>query len=216
MKLYGACLSPYVRKVAFVLNMKGLECERDDALPGTLSREISPLGKIPVLIDGAMVLPDSSVICEYLEEQYPSIAVLPKAVADRAKSRWLEEFSDSKLGELCGSKLFSERVAKKIMRGEDADEKVVADAIDNLLPPVQDYLEHQLPQDGFVFGQPGIVDIGIATHFITAGYAGYEVDALRWPRLAAHVKRLSAMPEVQQQLKAEAALLARLKGASGR
>ena len=87
MKLYGICLSPYVRKVAVVINVKGLECEREDAFPGSLSRAISPLGKIPALQDGALTLADSSVICEYLEEIHPEPQLLPGSARDRATVR---------------------------------------------------------------------------------------------------------------------------------
>ncbi|MBK7519614.1 MAG: glutathione S-transferase family protein [Gammaproteobacteria bacterium] len=213
MKLYGICLSPYVRKVAVVINVKGLECEREDAFPGSLSRAISPLGKIPALQDGALTLADSSVICEYLEEQYPAVAMLPKSPADRARSRWLEEFGDTRLGELCGGGIFFERVVKQIMHGEGPDEEKVSNTIDNLLPPMLDYLESELPPDGFAFGMPGIADISIATHFVNAEYAGYTVDASRWPRIAALLQRVRALPGVQRQLQEEAALMAQMGAA---
>jgi len=212
MKLYGVCLSPYVRKVAVVINLKKLDCEREDALPGSLPRELSPLGKIPVLVDGDLTIPDSSVICEYLEEQYPTIATLPRTPSERARSRWLEEFADSKLGELCGGGLFFERVAKKMLLGKSADEARVQEVIDNQLPPVLDYLESQLPAEGFLFGTPGVADISLATHFINAGYAGYSVDANRWPRTLAFIERLKMLPAMQCQLAAEATLMTQMSG----
>jgi glutathione S-transferase len=212
MKLLGVCLSPYVRKAAVVINLKGLDCEREDSFPGSLPRELSPLGKIPALVDGAVAIADSSVICEYLEEQYPAVPTLPKAVADRARARWLEEFSDSKLGELCGAGMFFERVVKKMLRGENADEAKVQDVINNQLPPVLDYLESQLPAEGFLFGAPGVADIAIATHFVNAAYAGYTVDASRWLRTAAFIERVRALPAVQRQLAAEAALMGQMAG----
>jgi glutathione S-transferase len=212
MKLYGICLSPYVRKVAAVLNLKGLDCERDDSMPGAVPSAISPLGKIPAFSDGDLHLADSTVICEYLEEKYPDVPVMPRSLADRARARWLEELADSKLGELCGGGIFFQRVVKGMMGAGPADEARVADTIDNLLPPVQDYLESQIPQDGFLFGEPGLADISIATHFINAAYAGYEVDAARWPRLAGLIARVSALPAMQREMKTEAALMAAMAG----
>ncbi len=214
MKLYGASLSPFVRKVAVVTNLKHLECEREESLFGTLPRDLSPLGKIPAFVDGDLKLADSSVICEYLDEQYPAIPVLPKDAASRARARWFEEFADTKLAELCGGGIFFERIVKKIMTGQGADEQRVKDTIDNLLPPVLDYLEGELPENGFLFGAPGIADISITTHFVNAGYAGYQVDAKRWPRLAAFVERVSALPAMQRQFKVEAAIMAQMSKAS--
>jgi glutathione S-transferase len=209
MKLLGVCLSPFVRKVGVVLNLKGIACEREDSLPGTIDRAISPLGKVPALVDGEVALADSSVICEYLEEQYPAVRMLPQGVAERARSRWLEELSDSKLAELCGGGIFFERVLKKVLHSAPADEAKVRDVIENQLPPILDYFEGQIPAQGFVFGAlPGIADISIATHFVNAGYAGYAPDAARWPRLTALIGRVKALPAMQTQLAAEAAFMA--------
>lgn len=212
MKLLGVCLSPYVRKVAVVINLKGLECEREDSFPGSLPRALSPLGKIPALLDGELAIADSSVICEYLDEQYPAVPTRPMAVAQRARARWLEEFGDSKLGELCGAGIFFERVVKKMLRGEDADETKVQDVIDKQLPPVLDYLESELPAEGFLFGAPGVADIAVTTHFVNAAYGGYTVDAARWPRTAAFIERVKALPAVQRQLAAEAVLMGQMAG----
>lgn len=212
MKLYGVPLSPYVRKVAVVLELKGIAYESEPSLPGAVPRDISPLGKIPALVDGDVAIADSTVICEYLEEKYPAVPVLPQGVEARARARWLEELGDSKLGELCGGGIFFERVVKKMLMGQDGDEAKVQNTIDNLLPPVLDYLEGQLPAEGFLFGEPGVADVGIATHFVNAGYAGYAVDAARWPRTAAFVERVKALPAVQKQLAVEAAVMKQMAG----
>ena len=52
------------------------------------------------------------------------------------------------------------------------------------IPAALDYLEGQLPADGWLFGEIGIADISIATFFRNAFYAGFEIDAARWPRVA--------------------------------
>jgi glutathione S-transferase len=213
MKLLGVCASPFVRKVAVVLNLKGIDCEREDAMPGSIDKRISPLGKVPSLVDGNVALSDSSVICEYLEERYPAVRALPQGTADRARSRWLEEYSDTKLAELLGGGIFFERVLKKRLTGADCDEARVQNTINELLPPQLDYLEGQVPVDAFMFGAtPGIADIAITTHFINASYAGYTPDPARWPRLAAYVQRVRAVPAVQKQLAVEAEFMKQALG----
>ena len=72
--LYGAPLSPFVRKVRLLLAEKGLDYQLEAIAPfgqPAWYREISPLGRIPALRDGDLALADSSVICQYLEERYP-------------------------------------------------------------------------------------------------------------------------------------------------
>ena len=94
--IIGNYLSPYVRKVLLCLELKGIAYEVDPLVPfygnDAFSR-LSPLRRIPVLIDGDLVLTDSSVICEYLEDLRPEPALYPADIRDRARARWLEEFA---------------------------------------------------------------------------------------------------------------------------
>ena len=95
--IVGSYLSPYVRKVLVCLEAKGIAYEVDHIVPffgdDRFSR-LSPLRRIPVLVDGDLVLSDSSVICQYLEDLVPSPALFPADIRDRARARWLEEFAD--------------------------------------------------------------------------------------------------------------------------
>jgi hypothetical protein len=58
------------------------------------------------------------------------------------------------------------------------------------MPQVLDYLEGQVPAEGFVFGEVSIADISIACFFRNAGFARFRVDTSRWPRTAAFVDRV--------------------------
>src|SRR5262249_18434378 len=72
MKLYGASLSPFVRKVRIILEEKGIPYETEELVPLPKTPALlamHPLGKIPILCDGDVVVPDSSVICAYLEKK---------------------------------------------------------------------------------------------------------------------------------------------------
>lgn len=92
-EIIGGYVSPYVRKVLVCLDRKGIEYRIDPIIPflgdDRFSR-LSPVRRIPVLIDGAVTICDSTVICEYLEDRWPEPALYPRGAAERARARWLE------------------------------------------------------------------------------------------------------------------------------
>lgn len=190
MKVIGSFVSPYVRQVLACLELKGIGYQVDPITPFYGNDEferLSPLRRIPVLIDGDVKLCDSSVICAYLEEAYPEPPLLPSSPADRARARWLEEFADSRLGDVFIWGLFYQRVVHPLVWGEPGDEARIAKSLAEDAPAALDYLETQLPASGFLFGDMGIADISIASFFRNAEYAGFTVDGERWPKVARFV-----------------------------
>lgn len=98
-------LCPYVQRAAIVLSEKGAKCRRTyidlDAKPEWFL-SVSPLGKVPLLrIDGTVVLFESAVICDYLDE-----VILPRLnpehALDRAQHRAWTEFASSALSDIYG------------------------------------------------------------------------------------------------------------------
>ena len=131
LRVIGNYLSPYVRKVLVCLELKGLEYEVDPIAPfvgNDAFTRLSPLRRIPVLLDGELVLNDSSVICQYLEDRHPTPALYPADVADRARARWLEEYADTHLGDVLIWRLFFQLGARRFLFREEADEAVVRTA----------------------------------------------------------------------------------------
>jgi glutathione S-transferase len=192
MRIIGSYVSPYVRKVLACLALKELAYEIDPITPffgDEAFERLSPLRRIPVLIDGDLALCDSSVICAYLDEAYPGRPLLPPNVKDRARARWLEEYADTRLGDVFIWGLFYQRVVRPIVWGEPGDQARVEKTLAEDLPRELDYLEGQLPADGWLFDEIGVADIAVATFFRNGAYAGFEVDAGRWPRTAAFVAR---------------------------
>lgn len=107
--IIGSYLSPYVRKVLVLLELKGIAYRIDPIVPffgDEAFERLSPLRQIPVLVDGDFVLNDSSVICQYLEERYPQPSLYPADIGQRAQARWLEEYADSRLGQVIIWQLF--------------------------------------------------------------------------------------------------------------
>jgi glutathione S-transferase len=193
--IIGSYISPYVRKVLAVLHLKGVPYTIDPFVPffgGDRFSEISPLRRIPVYSDGKLTLCDSTVICEYLEDVHPTPALYPREPADRARARWLEEFADTRVGEVVIWRLFNEVAIKPNVWDVPTDEAVLRKTLDVELPHVLDYLESQLPAQGFLFGEIGVADIAISVFFRNAAFSRYRVDAARWPRTAAFVERTLA------------------------
>jgi glutathione S-transferase len=196
MKIIGSYVSPYVRKVMACMALKGIETYEIDPITPFFGDDefarLSPLRRIPVLIHNDLVLTDSSVICAWLDEAYGGHPLLPTDPADRARARWLEEYADTRLGDVFIWGLFYQKKVRPLVWGEATDEARVAKTLAEDAPAVLDYLEGEVPEAGFLFGRIGLADIAIASFFRNAFYAGFAIDAARWPKAAAFVDRALA------------------------
>ena len=101
LELYNAPQSTCSQKVRLTLAEKGLEFvehklklfQNDQLKPEYL--KLNPNGVVPTLVDGGVPIIDSSVIMEYLDEQYPEISLTPADTKERAKMRaWLRFFEE--------------------------------------------------------------------------------------------------------------------------
>lgn len=203
MKVIGSFVSPYVRKVLACLELKGIDYEIDPITPFFGNDEfaaLSPLRRIPVVIDGDVVLSDSSVICAYIDEISPDPPLLPCAPADRARARWFEEYADTRLGDVFIWGLFYPRFVAPMVWGEPVDEGRIERTLSQDIPRELDYLERQLPHQGYIAGDFGLADIAVASFFRNAFHVGFAIDANRWPRTAAFVTRALAQPVFENLL----------------
>tara|TARA_R110002096_G_scaffold12990_3_gene46199 strand:- start:12214 stop:13011 length:798 start_codon:yes stop_codon:yes gene_type:complete len=101
LKLYHANHSTCSQKVRLCLAEKGLDFESQIVNLATnehLSHEylkLNPNGVVPTLIHDDAVITDSGVICEYLEEVFPSTRMLPTDPVERAAVRaWVRYFDE--------------------------------------------------------------------------------------------------------------------------
>lgn len=205
--LYGAPLSPFVRKARLCLAEKGLDYSLEVVMPFTPPEwylQLNPLGRIPALKDGEVILADSSVICQYLEEAYPQTARLyGQGPVERAHVRWLEKYADYELAPLTTFGVFRNRVLKPTT-GQPCNEESVQAALTQKLPPHFDYLESQLGQKPFFVGeQLSMADIAICCQLINMEHGGELIDEKRWPALAKHYSRLKELASVESILPGE-------------
>jgi glutathione S-transferase len=196
-RVIGSFVSPYVRKVLACMNLKGVAYEVDPITPFYGNDEfqrLSPLRRIPVLIDGDFHVSDSSVICAYVDETCAGHPLFPADAKDRARARWFEEFADSRLGDVFIWGLFYPKIVHPIVWGEPGDQARIEKSLSDDIPAALDYLERELPADRSLFAEIGVADISIASFFLNGRYAGFETDADCWPRTAAFVQRTLAQP----------------------
>ena len=103
MKLYTGPLSLFSAKVRIALAEKGLRFEHVSVGWSPERRyqphhpdvvALNPKRQVPVLVDGELVVCDSTRILEYLEDRHPVPPLMPRSPADRARCRELEAFGD--------------------------------------------------------------------------------------------------------------------------
>lgn len=93
MKLYGFFRSSAAFRTRIALNLKGLAYDqvpinlRANEQRGGDYLKLNPMGTVPTLIDGDIVVDQSLAIIEYLEETHPEPPLLPRSPADRARVR---------------------------------------------------------------------------------------------------------------------------------
>lgn len=200
MKLYGANGSPFFRKARVVLEEKGIPYETENLVPVPKTPELlamHPLGKIPILRDGAVVVPDSSVICAYLEKKHPAPALYPADPADFAKALFLEEYADTRMGEVLGGILF-ERVIKRFVLQQEPDEARVAALVAHELPGILDFVETQIPADrDTVLPRFSIADAALGAQLGNLPVSGVPIDGARWPRTERYYQALLKRPSFE-------------------
>jgi glutathione S-transferase len=183
--LYDADRCPFCARVRIVLAEKGVEYEDvqiDLADRPAWLYEKNPLGKVPVLEEGAFVLPESPVIMEYLDERYPEPPLLPADPAERALARlWLERFDDA-----VGRDYYSAR------RGDEDGPLRLADRLDEL--------DAALAATPYLGGaEYGLADIAYVPWILrTRDVLGIELDGR--DSLIAWLERLLERPAIAAEL----------------
>ena len=121
--LHHLPLSPYSRKVRAVMAEKrlGFELRLEkvwEQRPEFLA--LNPAGTVPVLLeDNGLVIPDSNVICEYLDEAYPDTSLTGASYAERVEVRRLVAWFDHKFGtEVTRNLLYEKHMKRALGRGQ--------------------------------------------------------------------------------------------------
>ena len=209
-KLYGTSVSPFVRKVLVYLAEKGISFDHDPINPFSPPdnyREISPLGKIPALVDGDKTIADSSVICTYLERKNPTPALYPSNDYEHAQALWIEEFIDAGFVPKAGGNVFFPLVVAPMMMQQPVTAEIRASAektIQEDIEPMWDYLNGEIGDNEFFVGNKlSVADISVASIHLNLNHADVDPDPSRWPQLARFIERMFARPSFAKIIEEE-------------
>lgn len=111
--------SAFCEKVRLVLAAKGLEAKVVEVVPGVGQVELfrrSGQRQVPVLVDGAEVIADSTEISLHLEQRHPLPPLLPTDPAERALVLLLEDWADTALSTSCRRALLQEAATNPVLR----------------------------------------------------------------------------------------------------
>jgi glutathione S-transferase len=196
MILYGAPLSPYVRKVLAFAAEKGIEIELVPVGIGDPNPDFiacSPFRKMPGFRDGDFTISDSTAIVTYLEAKQPEPAMIPTDPADRARTIWFDEFADT-IVTAAGGKIFFNRVVSPKFMGKPGDEEAAIQGEAEMIP-IYDYLEGIIPASGFLVGDRlTLADIAVASPFVNVAHCGIVPDPAAYPKLTAYLAGIHTRP----------------------
>ena len=193
-KLYTFPPSTNSRKVRIVLLEKGLEFERinvdltkkEQKNPQYL--QIHPFGQIPALDDEGFVVYDSTIINEYLEDEYPYPSLMPKDSEGRARARMLEDFRDSQFNP------FFVQIIHEMRKPEGERDTARIDAAKTEITKAFDRTERELTGNEYLVGSFSLADAAFMSNIELLDRFGIPVDAVKYPNTVAWIARLKARP----------------------
>ncbi len=198
MKLYDFLPCPFGQKVRIVLAEKGLSYElvEIDLTQGEQRRpefrRLNPFGRVPALVDEDTTIYDSTIIAEYLEDEYPEPPLLPDvgSSALRAQARIWEDIADTsftvQVGQLMAEmgKAEAERDSNRIQRLQQWVEQMLS------------FLNHQLQGQDFLASQFSVADIGFVPRLLVLKELGLDPAANRG-NIDGWIKRMLERPSIQ-------------------
>lgn len=100
-KLYQFQFSHFCKKASWALDYKGLPYKTINLLPGLhtrVTRKLAPLSSLPILVDGQIIIQDSTAIITYLDEKYPARPLTPQDTQQATEALEWEEYLDEEIG----------------------------------------------------------------------------------------------------------------------
>lgn len=197
MKLYDFPQSPNCQKVRLVLAEKELSYETvfvdlmKDAQRSPDILRLNPYGKVPILIDENDVIYDSTIINEYLDDEYPHPPLMPTGSDGRARARVFEDFADNSFTPQ------SNVLAAELSKPADQIDHERVQRYRADLVRVLEFLDRHLDEKEFLVQEFSLADAAFVPRLLALPYLGVEV-----PKALTNVQewleRLKQRPTVQK------------------
>jgi glutathione S-transferase len=201
--LYHLPLSPYARKVRLVLAEKRLPFELRlekvwERRPEYLA--LNPAGTVPTLLeDNGLAIPDSAVICEYLEEAYPDTSLMGRTLAERVEVRRLVAWFDGKFAREVSDLLLGEKYMKRLASRGNPDATAMRAGYANIRHHLQ-YLGWLAETRKWLAGSTmSLADFAAAAHLSALDYIG-DVDWSVSPQARDWYARMKSRPNFRSLL----------------
>ncbi len=198
MKLFTFATSPYARKVRMVLDYKGIAYEPIERCYSLDRREdlraANARAEVPTLVlDDGRAIADSTIICEYLEQVYPTPALFPADPVERARMRSLEDLCDRTFD----AAMFGYWLAT--VRDGQPEAAQMKTAARNEFAQLLDVLEQALRERDYLCGELSVADFGAVTY--VAGASGMEIAMDAFPNLGRWLSRMRRLPAALADIK---------------
>jgi len=202
MKLYQTFTSPFPTRVRLAIYVKGIDVEMIEP-PGfhttTQAKgeylRINPIGRIPTLVlDDGRALPESEVICEYLEDAYPDPPLLPADAWGRAQVRLISRLCDLYLV-MAMVPLFAAAGLSRRRWDREAIDRALA-AVDTALGYLEPYIDGQGYAVGaaLTWADGALIPQLMLAHEWAPTLFGTASPLSRYPKLEAYWRAIAKDP----------------------
>jgi glutathione S-transferase len=195
--LYHMPLSPYARKVRLVLSEMRLPFELRlekvwERRPEYL--EMNAAGTVPTMVeDNGLVVPDSTVICEYLDEAYPDSSLMGRTLAERIEVRRLAAWFDGKFAAEVTDNLYGEKHLRRLTGRGNPDPSAIRTGYAAIRYHL-DYVGWLSENRKWLAGSMlSLADFAAAAHLSTLDFLG-EVDWSASPPAKEWYARMKSRP----------------------
>jgi glutathione S-transferase len=202
--LYTHALSPFSGKVRIAFDEKGVALDEEQlpisrqailAKPKALL-DANPRGQVPTLVADGLVLYDSTVILEWLEEQHPAPPLLPRGAGARARARLLEDEGDHLMNTAVAQLLAQTYRLSDPSRRVETEVAAASAALQAAFERLEGTLADGRP---YLVGEAfTLADLSMYFPVAFAAFFGVP-PAPSHPRLAAWLARLTERPSVARE-----------------
>ena len=163
-------------------------------------------GKVPVYEEGDFTVPDSSVICAYLERTHPEPRLYPEDPKAYARALWYEEYADTRLSDTAGPIFFQTIVVPHMMK-QEADQERIREKLAEL-PACLEYLEAEVTGKEYLVADAfSIADIAVCTQLQQLVHAHHPLDEAQVPELARYSAAILARASFRKLIAEDEAML---------